>query len=239
MKNLQKRTFCYVSILFAVLIFIQHQYIFMYQDDYGYASLTYGITENKVGMSYSLVDIFKYLVWHYFNWGGRVLYFFFEITIFRIGGLKLMQLVQSIIIVLICIISGKIIANLKKTDSNTSIMLTLVFFGLFHQLTLMDGVYWYSASILYVWPLLPFFRSIYLFTILDEKENWFNKCMFILLIFFAVFSQEQIAVFVFMWIICILFFKKKNKEKVSWYIWGGVYRRNWMCIDFIGTGKFC
>ena len=195
----------------------------MYQDDYGYASLTYGIIENEVGMSFSLIDIFKYLVWHYFNWGGRVLYFFFEIAIFRVGGLKLMQIVQSVIIVLICIISGKIIANLKKVDMNTSIMLTLVLYGLFHQTTLMDGVYWYSASILYVWPLLPFLGAIYIFTTLNEKETRFKKCVFILLIFFAAFSQEQIAVFVLTWIICILFLKKVNRGRFYEIYGGGGY----------------
>lgn len=61
---MKKRILIFTSVLFILLIFIQHHYVVMYFDDYGYASLSYGWTENKAGMGYKLQDMSKFLVWH-------------------------------------------------------------------------------------------------------------------------------------------------------------------------------
>jgi len=179
----------------------------MYFDDYGYASLSYGWTENKAGMGYKLQDMSKFLVWHYFNWGGRIAYYFFESGIFRIGGAELMQAVQALIVTMLAIVSGKIVAVSAKCDTNMGIASLFVLYGTLHVQTLRDGVYWYSASVGYVWPLLPLLGSMYLLSRIQEKETIFQKCMAVFLMFLAAFSQEQMAVLAVIWIFGIAFFQ--------------------------------
>ncbi len=80
-----KKIYWATIIIFSMLIFWQHHYVYMYFDDYGYASLSYIAFDNPLGMAYGISEIFHFLQEHYLHWGGRVVYFFFEIIIFRIG----------------------------------------------------------------------------------------------------------------------------------------------------------
>ncbi|MDE7310792.1 MAG: hypothetical protein K2N87_04090 [Eubacterium sp.] len=213
---MKKRFLILISIFFILLIFIQHHFVMMYFDDYGYASLSYGWTKNEAGMSYQLPDIAKFLVWHYFNWGGRILYYFFETVVFRIGGAGLMQVTQALLVAMIGIVSGKMVAVSAKCDSYVGIAFVFVLYGTMHIQTLRDGVYWYSASVGYVWPLLPLLGSMYLLLRIQGKETVFRKCAAVFLMFFAAFSQEQMAVLAVIWILGIAFFQyffgKRNKH---------------------------
>lgn len=128
-KIILKKAAFIVGAIFACLIIIQHRYVFMCFDDYGYASLSYGWTGNTAGMDYGLNDIFQFLKWHYLNHGGRILYFFFEIVMFKIGGTALIQIVQAVIIIMISIISGKIVAEVIKCEEWQSVSLCLVLYG--------------------------------------------------------------------------------------------------------------
>lgn len=211
-----KKVLIIISCLFGFLILLQHHYVFIMFDDYGYASLTYGWTENHSGMLYSLKDILKFLSWHYLNWGGRILCIFYEIIILKIGGPELIQIVQAIIILMICIISGKIIALVTKCNAWLSVALSLIFYGTMNLSTLRDGVYWYNASILYVWPLLPLLASIYLYLHLQKKDTNLKKCFIVFLVFVASFSHEQISILAIVWIVSIIFFTFwKNRQSNS------------------------
>ncbi|OYP28259.1 hypothetical protein CG709_06950, partial [Lachnotalea glycerini] len=161
--NNQKIIFVFGIFLLSLIAI--HRCVWMYFDDYGYASLTYGWTGNENGMNYQLQDIVEFLKWHYNNWGGRILYYFAEILIFKIGGVRLMQILQAIVICMISFFMYKILilvpTTRKDTDLFTAFMICILY-GTFNILTLNDGIYWYSASISYVWSLLPFFGAIYL-----------------------------------------------------------------------------
>ena len=197
MKKLTESKVCMiVSCILALLIAIQHQYVYMYFDDYGYASLSYvSHTWDQLGVSYNFVDIMRFLAYHWLHWDGRQLYFFFEIVTFRLGGVELIQIVQAVVVILIGVFSGKLVAAETGKDSWKCIALSFAFYGLFDIATLNDGVYWYTASVLYVWPLLPLLAGIYLFAYGKEKCN--KKIYMILcpvLFFMAAYSQEQMAV---------------------------------------------
>lgn len=213
---MKRRIFVLTSAFFMLLILIQHHYVMMYFDDYGYASLSYGWTENKAGMSYTLQDMAKFLAWHYMNWGGRIVYYFFESGIFRIGGAEFMQAVQALIVIMLAIVSGKIVAACAKCDAYMGIALLFILYGTMHIQTLRDGVYWYSASVGYVWPLLPLLGSMCLLSHMQESETALQKGMAVFLLFLAAFSQEQTAVLSVVWIAgiacCQYFFGKKNKN---------------------------
>lgn len=225
---LRKRMVLFMGIVFAFLIFIQHRYAFIFFDDYGYASLSYGWNENTSGMAYTLSDVFRFLKWHYFNWGGRVLYFFFEIMTIKIGGVELIQTVQAVIIILICIVSGKIVAILTECDEQQSIALSLILYGTFTLRTVRDGIYWYSASVSYVWPLLPLLGCIYFMILLDKKETVFRKYAAVLLAFPAAFSQEQMSVLIIAWIAMIMLLTLWKQKKLSGKISIPLY---YICIN--------
>lgn len=225
----EKNKMIFMSCIMALLILIQHRYIYMYFDDYGYASLSYAGFENRAGMSYGLIDIFQFLKAHYLNWGGRILYFFFEIILFRIGGLSIMQLTQATIIVLIAVIAGKVLAFMTKSDSYKCVALTLILFGLVQLKTLRDGVYWFSASVLYIWPLLPFTTSLYLYLYNEKKETVLKKILCIIFVFFAAFSQEQISVFTITFYFLLIIFYFIEKKKIPPYLYV-------MCISALAGG---
>lgn len=226
-KNTRKAMIV-ISCLFAILIFLQHHYAFIVFDDYGYASLSYGWTGNESGMSYTLSDILDFLSWHYYNWGGRILCFFVEILVLRVGGAELIQITQAVVILLICILSGKIIAFVTGCDELCSVALSLVFYGMINLSTLRDGVYWYSASTSYVWPLLPLLAAIYFYLLLQNNESIFRKCATVFLVFIASFSQEQISVLVIVLVVSILiftFWKARycnGKKTIPYYLYGMV-----------------
>lgn len=227
-KQLQNNTYKILCLVFSLLILIQNQYIYMYFDDWGYASLSYGWTGNEVGMSYGLKDIFDFLSWHYMNWGGRILYFFFEIVILHWGGITAIHIIQAIIIILIGIVVGKIVAENNKTNVLACVALALILYGTMQIKTLKDGVYWYSASVLYVWPLLPLFLCIYLYAKNQKKEIKGRNILCILLAFLAAFSQEQLAVVMISFTFFSVIEMWCEKKQVPGYVIG-------MCISsFIG-----
>ena len=220
MKKLAESKGCMiVSCILALLIAIQHQYVYMYFDDYGYASLSYvSHTWDQLGVSYNFLDIMWFLAYHWFHWDGRQLYFFFEIVTFRLGGVELVQIVQAAVVILIGVFSGKLPAAETGKDSWKCIALSLAFYGLYDIATLNDGVYWYTASVLYVWPLLPLLAGIYLFAY--EKEKCNKKIYMILcpvLFFMAAYSQEQMAVLTItcLWTMVILKLVKQRTVKLK------------------------
>lgn len=213
-KTMLKRVALIMGGIFACLIIIQHHYVFMYFDDYGYASLTYGWTGNTAGMDYELKDVFQFLKWHYLNHGGRVLYFFFEIVMFKIGGTVLIQIVQAVIIIMISIISGKIVAEVIKCEEWQSVSLCLALYGTLCLRSVRDSVYWYTASVLYVWPLLPLLGCIWFTILIQRKETRLRKWTAALLAFMAAFSQEQMSILITAWIVIhILFVCWEQRQK--------------------------
>lgn len=215
---MRKRIYIYICLLFAVLIVIQHQFVVMCFDDYGYASLSYGWTENKAGMSYTVSDIFKFLEWHYKNWGGRIFYFFLEIVIFRIGGMEWIQMIQAVIVIMISMISGKIIAHSLNCDPYVGMAAAFMLYGTFHIQTLRDGVYWYTASVLYVWPLLPLLCSAFLLLRMQSQATVLQECAAASFLFLAAFSQEQSAVAAVVWISCMILFQYLHAKYVPRYM---------------------
>lgn len=204
-KSILKKATIVIGIVFACMILIQHRYVSICYDDYGYASLTYGWTENTAGMDYTLREIFNFLKWHYLNHGGRILYFFFEIVMFKTGGTELMQIVQAVIVIVISILSGKIVAETIKCEEWQSISLCLILYGTLCLRSVRDSVYWYTASVLYVWPLLPLLGCIWFTILVRRKETRLRKWAVVLLAFMAAFSQEQTSVLVIVWsVMCIL-----------------------------------
>ncbi len=196
MKKINVKVFAIFGV-FLLFLYVQHKFVFMHFDDFGYASLTYACGGRADYLQGRLQDILSYLNHHYFNWGGRVLYYFLLIVALR-SGLWFIQLFQTLIIFGIGVMSYQLVRLVKeKADSWVIASLVCLFYGLFSITTVRETMYWYAAASSYIWPLLPFFAAI----LLQEKVvkgNGTKKdivCSSILF-FLGAFSQEQVAVLV-------------------------------------------
>lgn len=183
-------------LLMFIAIYSQTRLVGLYFDDYGYATLSYGWDNSQVGLHYGIKEIIDYLTWHYFNWGGRVFFYFIYIVIVRLGGVVAVQLAQSIIVFFIIYFSEKLIeiwTNNKKYQIATLVILFALYASMAVE-TVADGLYWYMASVGYVWPLFPFFAACWL----NEKnvDGKINGLAFLssILFFISAISIEQIAV---------------------------------------------
>ncbi len=195
---------------------IQHSFVWLYHDDYGYLTLNYGVDAATVGMNYGLGDILQYLHWHYRNWGGRVLFFFFLIVTARIGGLMLLRVVQSVIMTGI-FYGMYLLVRGKQKDSIPLAITTVLLWGTFSIDVVRDGVYWFTASVLYTWPMLFLLLGILIHREIISVPNKIVKNMVQFLLFFiAGFSQEQMAVLTISYIGLTVIFELIHKKTPNW-----------------------
>lgn len=203
MKNILKKSgILIIFVVFFLVIFIQHQFVYLHHDDYGYASLCYAYVVDDVdGHDLSLTQITEFLKGHYEIWGGRILYFFIEIVLIS-NGVWLFRLFQSLVITIIFYLIYKIVQKIIKNKMNKYVLAicTISLYGIFEINLLNHGIFWFSASVLYIIPMLPFLAFIYFYQ--DSKKKIYkNKLKKILtyffygiLIFLATFSQEQVSI---------------------------------------------
>lgn len=208
----------YIGVLFAAFFIyqlLQHSMVFLYHDDYGYASLQYGVQIGTGGMDYEIKEIFSYLRWHYLNWGGRVISFFLEILCLRLGGLTLIRIVQSAVITAISY-ETYLMARGKSKDSFLLALSTALIWGTLTIRTLREGVYWFTASVLYVWPLFFLFAGIIVRRgIVNIRGKLWRMVIMFILFFMAGFSQEQVAVMTVMYcaldiLVCVILKQKRE-----------------------------
>ena len=181
-----------IFIIFFLLVLLQHQFMWLYHDDYGYASLSYAYNvEGVSGHTFNLTQLFDFLIGHYNNWGGRVLYFGIECLLLS-KSLFLFKLVQSIVITFIFYYVYKILKKYTKFDDYILAILSICCYGFIEIMVIRTGIFWPTASVLYVFPLLPLLMFIYHYD--SKNKKIFHNILMAILIFFAAFSQEQIAV---------------------------------------------
>lgn len=208
----------FILTIFFFIVLFQMANVFYYHDDYGYLSLSYaGINiPNAKGISYGIKEILQFLYQHYMIWGGRILYFFVEIIIGKnIWGWRIVQTIVTTLMIYILI---------KKIDRERNIFTSMIIIMMYLSLpaaVVIDGLYWFTASVLYLFPMLPFWIGCFLFYKNCFKENISDsekKLMYICL-FLATFSQEQISCgAVFFITICSLaklWMERKKNCKIS------------------------
>lgn len=198
-------------IFFGVLLLVQHQFVYMHFDDFGYASLSYGYNGNTNGMNWTLGDFLRYLAWHYFNWGGRILFYGAEILALRCGE-WFIQLLQAVLIWFISWFSYLLVRREKRDIVAGGII--IIFYGMIGLSTVSDGLFWYSASAGYVWPFAFLFSGIYLLE--KQSDSKSSRRIAGILFFIAGFSHEQVAVLVIVFIVtraCMELFISKNADR--------------------------
>ncbi len=202
-----------IFFVFFLIVLFEHQYLWLAHDDYGYASLTYGyFVENVNGTNFTLSQLIEFLIGHYNNWGGRILYFFIECSILS-KGITLFRIVQSVVITGIFYYVYKIVGKYTESKDYIAALLSVSVYGFIELEVVKYGIFWISASVLYVFPLLPFLMFIYYY---DSKNNRFLYNLFLgLLIFAASFSLEPISVAMLSYIIILTLYEFVSLKKIN------------------------
>lgn len=203
MKNRKEKSINWLVITIFACFFVylvgQHLLVSLYQDDYGYFSLSYAVNAGVTGTQFGLSDILHFLSLHYQSWGGRIVGFFFEIFLGHIH-LNVYHIYQSITILGTFIMIYLIGTRQAQVRNSVMALFTVFCYGLFEIMQVRHSIYWVSASCFYVVPLFYFLTFVYCY---DKREkiifkNKFSSILYdlflSLMIFLATFSQEQIAV---------------------------------------------
>ena len=206
---LSKRSDFIVFLFIFIVAYFQSKYIGFYHDDYGYAALSYGVRGNYP--EFSMYNVILFIKDHYVNWGGRVLFFFFEVLALQLD-MQGFMFVQSIIVAITIFFTYKtILSIIDRDDSRLKVFILLSFIGiylLFAKKTYANALFWASASVLYVWPLCPMMIGIYLFIRwYIKKEMSFCRLLMMGIVFFygCFFSRaDNIGSFIYIFFIFYL-----------------------------------
>ena len=211
--------------LFFLFVFLQHQFLYLHFDDYGYASLSYAVSDvNAVGLNYGISEIFEFLGKHYMQWGGRILFYFAEVVLLKIG-LPFYRLFQSICITIIFyyiyLLINKYInkSKCKEINKTTLAILIVLFYGVVSISLVNSGIFWISASVSYLVPLAFFLPFVYYLDIYNKYHFKKKLCKFLAtiglgsLIFISSFSQEQLSTMAVCYIfLYTIYYSFKNKK---------------------------
>ena len=163
MINILKKIYDYlnknkfvISLFFIIFILLafQHSVISMYFDDYGNASLSYSYWVSNVdGTNYTIPQLLEWAGHIYNNWGGRIFYAIFFIIPLLKHGIKAYMFVQTFVITGIIFFMYKIIKYYKSKKQKYLSIVPIILFILYTCIDLSylrHGIYWASASVLYV-----------------------------------------------------------------------------------------
>ena len=201
MKNNKVKVILLFLILF-LLAMLQIHFIWLNYDDYGYASLSYlpDYTGPK-GMTTGFFDVLSFLNYHYHYWGGRVLWFFFEIILLKVN-IHAYRIVQAMITTAIFYMLYRIVVKTIKFDHWKIALASILCFGLVDFMVLRDTFYWFTASVLYLWPILPTFLLIYF--MMDKKRKRLVNILSIFLAVLGAWSQEQVSIYIVSYLVLVM-----------------------------------
>lgn len=202
MKKITRYGFAAVFLLFYVYLLMQFSKVFIYYDDFGYLSLSYGgILPDVNGSDFTLSQLFQFMGQHYSHASGRLACLFLYVLLFKLGGLRLVQFFMATTVLAIFLLLFQLIRSGKHTegwqDTGLAVFLCTLY-GLIGILTQRFGTYWFAASFLYVFPAVPFlvFARFYHGT-LKTPASAQKICALCILAFFCGFTQEE-------WLVAVL-----------------------------------
>ena len=206
---------------FYVFLLMQFGNVFIYYDDYGYLSLSYGTNIHVAGSEYSFSELLAFMKGHYFNSNGRLLYMFLYCFVHMLGGIRGVQVfmataVLAVVMLLFFIVKRMLEGRLEAAEEDKrscreedEIHGTLgpvalaalaaflcLLYGTLGIMVQRMGTYWYAASFIYVVPAITFlvFALYFYRTVFlpkGEKPGVLRMCLCIVLGFLAAWSQEQ------------------------------------------------
>lgn len=228
------------GILYACNFFVH-----FYHDDFAYASLSYAYdVGGKFDERLSFFNLLRFLIHHYVGWGGRTNAFALAVPLMHLGP-GVFYFVQTIITTLIVILQAKILCLLtKNTIRNFLLSVTLILccYMLIPLSVSRDGIFWATASALYVWPMLFLTLAMYLLYIKKYTK------LTIFLFFLAASCNETYSVITLTYLLGLIALRKNKIKEYSYYFISafcgflficlspGNIRR--MSIQKVGTANF-
>ena len=214
-----------VFLAFYVFLIMQFGKVFVYYDDFGYLSLSYGNTvPDVIGSNYTLSQLLSFMGKHYFYSNGRLFYLFLFSFLNMIGGLAAVQVFMATsVLAILMLVHYVVMRHIKPAGWRPVFLAAFIclLYGTIGILIQRLGTYWYAASFLYVVPTVTFLvlAVLYYETIGEEPETW-KKAVCIVLAFFAAFSQEEWLVAVIGYICMVIAWKTLKKYRVRAYDFG-------------------
>lgn len=178
-------------VLAALLLFMlaQHQLVFLYHDDYGVAVLDYPAASTAgPEWQFGFLDICRFVRDMYMEWSGRLLSLL-VMALSHALGLEFLRVVQSLIITATL---GLVVAVAsREADTPFEPLAALFAVAAFLTLpagTLINGVYWFSAAVHYLWFLPLFLAAAH---IAARRQRLTAGA--VMLLSAAALAQEQVA----------------------------------------------
>ena len=176
--------------VFLVFLLLQHQFMFLAHDDYGLAVLHYVTVQTGFqGQDFSLADVLAFLAGEYSAWSGRMAASFFHIYALKVG-LDFARFAQALAIACVAFLAFVSSRDRQavlpiRSDVCRALVPVLLFLAL-PAGALTDGVYWFAASVTYVWG-MPFFLAA---VCLSKTANRLPALSVLLLSLAAAFSEQ-------------------------------------------------
>lgn len=182
MKRYTKYAYLAVFAAFYVFLLMQFGNVFIYYDDYGYLSLSYGTNIDVAGAEYSFSELLAFMKGHYFNSNGRLLYMFLYCFVHMLGEIRGVQVFMATAVLAVALLlfftarrmlEGRIeaaeVSGDKTKEKGGELQGRLVpgalaalaaficlLYGTLGIMVQRMGTYWYAASFIYVVPAVAF-----------------------------------------------------------------------------------
>lgn len=163
-----------IFLVFFVFLIRQFMNVFIYYDDFGYLSLSYGgALPDVTGSEYDLRQLMTFLVRHYTITHGRLPFVFLFLLLYMLGGLRAVQvflaasvLLTGVLSFAIAVRAGGLTGWLKCPAAAFACLL----YGTIGIMIQRSGTYWFSASFLYAAPVPVFLSFAALYTRLADRQ---------------------------------------------------------------------
>lgn len=177
-------------------------------DDY-----SYGLNLNGKRIS-SIMDIFDYQVWHYFNWGGRTIahtlaqtFLIFSKAIFNV----LNSFIYTVLIYLIYL-HGK----LNRKNKDCPYILLLIHLVLWFTIPVFGQSFiWLIGSCNYLWTTVIILYFLWLYRKNSLSEKWYNLLLMFILGLLAGWTNENTSAGLIVILVFSLIINKVETKKIE------------------------
>lgn len=202
----------YVFGTFFIFLLMQYQHVYLYYDDFGYCSLSYGYDAGIVGNDITIKSLLVWLIHSYSAVNGRIFTNFIFILTAWIGDVHLMRIfIPTCIVGILYLIYSDTLSKLKNEMQRTiGTILLVLSYGIFDIEICKDGLYWFAAAFGYVVPMLLFFLFLKI-----EKNKILKYFLTILL---CLTCEQMVAMMFFYLVSNIIIFMGETKAVNRSYI---------------------
>lgn len=168
--------------IFLLFLLAQYHLVYLYYDDFGFFSLTYGYDAEISGTKMNWNAIWDYIIHSYTLVSGRISVILAYTLLGWLGGLNTVRILLPITILLIFLHIYLIIVDQKSNNKIQYFSLIFLCFsyGLFGIQICNTGLYWFAATYVYVIPVVFFliFDRLYQYNKTSAPIVSFFLCLF-------------------------------------------------------------